>query len=201
MACVGEQESGAMQLDMEISSVALGNPPIHQQQVSSVPQHPGENEAPGSEIAGTALFGASSGNYGDGSNIQGAELSKNSPESHTVDNQCVNPKLESQVHRDSTLLNALSPGSENILQNANITTSTLSPEMGGRFIQHNIPHEDVMDEIKSAFKFAKNEITPFSDGTFETSFNRHPADTPKFCHTVKRHQIRKSMTLYDRREN
>jgi hypothetical protein len=201
MASTGNDERQASLMDVEMSSFTAGNLPIQASHDCTAPDHHDNKSSSDhtiignflqSEGIGTDIIGASSGNVEDESNIQGARLLKESFEYHISDNHFASIELQRHTHNDSTLIGALSPGSEKILQNASIPISTVSPEANSQFIQRHAAHEDVMDEINSTFKFAKMESAHFSETEFNTKSNRHSRDisnTPNTRNIVEPHQV------------
>jgi hypothetical protein len=119
------------------------------------------------------------------SNIENAGTWKDGPMSPITDNQYVDIDLEFQAPSHPTPIEALSPASERLLQNADTSVPTISPDMGSLFIQRHNPHEDVVAEIKSAFKFAKMETTHCPNKTTSSKANREFADTSKPSYTCE----------------
>lgn len=118
-------------------------------------------------------------------NIQDAELSKEIREYDITGNQYADLEPESRDEGDSTSFGELSPASKRILQKADLTVSMPSPEINSRFIQRYDSNEDVMEEIKSAFKFAKKENAQCLDKTPNTKSNGHVPDISNYAHTLK----------------
>ena len=201
MAATEEHELQIPPMDVEMTSFTPRTPHIQAHHDSTVPNHHDNQSGSDctimrkklqSESIETDINGALSGNVEDKNNIQGAGLSKESFEYHITDIDSATIELEHHTHNDSTLIGTLSPGSEKVLQNANITISTVSPEVSSQFLQRHATHEDFMDEINSTFKFAKMESAHFVEKEFNTKSNRHSRDlsnTPTTPNTVELNQV------------
>ena len=119
------------------------------------------------------------------SNIQNAETWQDGPMRTAADNQFVDVDLESQAPSHPTPIEALSPASVRLLQNADTSVPTMSPDMGGLFIQRHNSHEDVMAEIKSAFRFAKMETIHCPNKITSSKANRELSETAKPSYTCE----------------
>jgi hypothetical protein len=165
MALPEEQEGESIRLGLDIGAVELEmiqpTPDFSVQDNSHDYQLRPDNivlgENPEPESIGTCVVDASAGSVEDERSTHRAELASKHP---ITDSQFAGIGFKSQVHEDP---GSLSPESERILKNASITVSTLSPEVGGRYIVRIAPHEDIIEEIKSAFKFVKNGPRKFSE--------------------------------------
>lgn len=190
-----EQESTAGTVDLGLPSPPSGAPPTYAHDDSDIPAGLHDNqlgpedtvlkEGPRPENIKPSVLDTSFGNVEAESNIQDASLSKEGSEYDITASQYADLEPECQGRGDSTSFGVLSPASERILQDADLAISIPSPKMNGRFIKRYDAHEDVMEEIKSAFKFAKKENAQCLDQTFNTKSNQHSADTSNHPHRLK----------------
>jgi hypothetical protein len=180
MSCPKEPESKTMQLDLQLGPFQVETPLTRPNHDFNVPDIPREyqlgspdivlEDNPQVERIDIDTHDAVAENVEDQRSIQEPALAI---EAHTTNSQLADIGHEGQTREDS---NALSPASERILQNASLTASALSPGISGRYIQRDILHGNIMEEIKSTFKFAKKEPVNRSNNTISIKSHQHSAD-------------------------
>jgi hypothetical protein len=180
MSCPKEPESKTMQLDLQLDPFQVERPLTHPNHDFNVPDVPRDYQLGSPDIAlednpqveriDIDTPDAAADNVEDQRGIQDSTLAI---EAHITNSQLADIGLEGQTREDS---NALSPTSERILQIASITASALSPGISGRYIQRDILHGNIMEEIKSTFKFAKKEPINYSNNIISIKSHQHSAD-------------------------
>jgi len=191
-----EPDCQGVPLELELPDFTPGSPLSHPYQDSDAPINTDEYLASSAdtlpeedfkqEPSRAGIFGSPLANTEAGSDIHNAGLWQENFKYHATDNQHTDQEFETRVSDNSTSpIGALSPASEKLLQNANIIVSIPSPDVGSRFIQRHDTQEDVMEEIKSAFKFAKKENAHGPDKIISTKANRKALEPVKARNTLE----------------
>lgn len=189
---IEEQDGQPVPVDLELPVLTPGSPLVHPCQSSDASTNPHKHE-PGfgdtildedlEETSRVSALDSPLMSIEAGNDIHSAGPWQENFKYHATDSQNTDEEFEIRAFRNLTPVGALSPASERFLQNANIPVSAPSPDAGSRFIQRHDAHEDVMEEIKSAFKFAKKENTHGPDKATSTKANRKASEIAKGLNT------------------
>jgi hypothetical protein len=104
-------------------------------------------------------------------------------------------EFESHSNGDSAPFDEVPSLSENGPSDDNIDDSIRFPELGNQFIKRSSPHEDVMDEINSTFRFAKMEIPQFFNKSVNIKSNEPSINPPGGSDIAKDAEACKALIL------